>query len=57
MQDKDKNAKLTFKYVFNEWIEKRDIRDITKQNYKRHIKHFLAKFGIHSYKILLKAIL
>ena len=45
MQDKDKNAKLTFNHVFTEWIEKRDIRDVTKQGYKNNIKPFLAKFG------------
>ena len=42
MQDKDKNAKLTFNHVFNEWIEKRDIRDVTKQGYKNHIKPFFS---------------
>ncbi len=45
LQDKDKNAKLTFNRVFNEWIEKQGIREITKQSYKRHTKPFLAKFG------------
>ena len=33
MQDKDKNAKLTFKHVFTEWIEKQSIRETTKKQY------------------------
>ena len=45
MQDKDKNAKLTFKYVFNEWIEKQSIREITKKQYIRKSKPLLKVFG------------
>ncbi|WP_027338233.1 integrase arm-type DNA-binding domain-containing protein, partial [Helicobacter bilis] len=33
MQDKYKNAKITFKYVFTEWIEKQSIRETTKKQY------------------------
>ena len=31
MQDKDKNAKLTFNHVFTEWIQKQSIRETTKK--------------------------
>lgn len=45
MQDKDKNAKLTFKYVFTEWIEKQSIRETTKKQYIRKSKPLLKVFG------------
>ena len=45
MQDKDKNAKLTFNHVFNEWIEKQSIRETTKKQYIRKSKPLLKVFG------------
>ena len=45
MQDKDKNAKLTFKHVFNEWIEKQSIRETTKKQYIHQSKPLLKVFG------------
>ena len=44
-KDKDKNAKLTFKYVFNEWIEKQSIRETTKKQYMHQSKPLLKVFG------------
>lgn len=45
MQDKYKNAKITFKYVFTEWIEKQSIRETTKKQYIRKSKPLLKVFG------------
>lgn len=45
MQDKYKNAKLTFKYVFTEWIEKQSIRETTKKQYIHQSKPLLKVFG------------
>ena len=45
MQDKDKNAKLTFNHVFNEWIQKQSIRETTKKQYIHQSKPLLKVFG------------
>ncbi len=45
MQDKYKNAKLTFKHVFTEWIEKQSIRETTKKQYMHQSKLLLKVFG------------
>ena len=45
MQDKDKNAKLTFNHVFNEWIEKQSIRETPKKQYIHQSKPLLKVFG------------
>ena len=45
MQDKYKNANLTFKHVFTEWIEKQSIRETTKKQYIHQSKPLLKVFG------------
>ena len=45
MQDKDKNAKITFNHVFTEWIEKQSIRETTKKQYIHQSKPLLKVFG------------
>lgn len=45
MQDKYKNAKLTFNHVFTEWIEKQSIRETTKKQYIHQSKPLLKVFG------------